>query len=271
MQKTTIEPSGKWRNFSFKEIWEYRELLYFMVWRNLRVRYSQTVIGVLWVILQPVLTMLIFAVIFGKFAKLPSEGAPYAIFVFSALLPWNLFSNSISAAGVSLNMNRNIITKVYFPRIIIPMAKVLENALDFCISCLVLFTLMLFYHILPSKILLLPLFFLWVVILAVGAGLWLSITNVKYRDVVYAVPFLMQAWFYVSPVAYSFNLIPEKWRYIYSLNPMVGIIEGFRWLFLDKESCLPAVFPISIAMTCVIFITGLVYFYNTEEALADII
>lgn len=272
MQKILIEPAKRWQNFNFKELYEYRELLYFLTWRNLKVRYSQTIIGVLWVIIQPVMTMLIFSILFGRFAKLPSEGFPYTIFVFSALLPWNLFAGSLSGASTSLVNNRNLISKIYFPRIIIPIARVLENLVDFCISCFILFILMGLYGILPTKsIIIVPFFTLWVMILSLGAGFWLSALNVKYRDVGHAVPFLMQIWLYVSPVAYAFSLIPKKWHWLYSLNPMVGIIEGFRWSLLGKGVDLTVVLPISLIVSFIIFITGAVYFINTENTFADII
>lgn len=272
MENTLIKPSEKFEGFNFKELWEYRELLYFLVRRNIKIRYSQTFIGVLWVVLQPVAIMLIFSIIFGRFAKLPSEGVPYAILVFSALLPWNLFASAISGAGTSLVMNRNLVTKIYFPRIIIPVAKVIESMLDFCISCIILFGMMVFYKIVPGRaILILPFFILWTIILALGVGFWLSALNVKYRDVTHATPFLVQIWLYVSPVAYSFSLIPKKWLWIYSLNPMVGIIEGFRWSLLAKGSDFITIFPTSLIITCIIFITGVMYFCKTEKTFADII
>ena len=272
MEKTVICPPKRLGIFNFKELWEYRELLYFLTWRNLKVRYSQTMVGVLWVVIQPVLTMLIFSILFGRFARLPSEGFPYTIFAFSALLPWNLFANSLTGASTSLVNNRNLISKVYFPRIIIPIARVLENLVDFCVSCFILFILMGLYGILPTKsIIIAPFFILWVVMLTLGAGFWLSALNVKYKDVTYAVPFLMQIWLYASPVAYAFSLIPKKWHWLYSLNPMVCVIEGFRWSILGKDIDLAAIFPLSLTITFIIFITGLVYFTSTENTFADII
>ena len=272
VEKTVIEPSERIEVFNFRELWEYRELLCFLTWRNLKVRYSQTVIGVLWVVMQPVLTMLVFSVLFGRFAKLPSEGAPYTIFVFVALLPWNLLATATSGAGVSLVVSRNLISKVYFPRIIVPIAKVMESVIDFCISCVVLFCLMLFYRIFPGiNVLFLPFFILWTLVLALGVGIWLSALNVKYRDVNYAIPFLVQIWLYASPVAYTLNLVPKKWHWMYSLNPMVGIIEGFRWSLLGKGVGLVTVFPISLAVTFAIFITAITYFSNSEKTFADII
>lgn len=272
MIKTLIKPSRGLGINNLKELWKYRELLFFLAWRNIKVRYSQAIIGILWVVIQPVMTMLIFSIIFGKFARLPSEGVPYTVFVFSALLPWNLFANSVSGAGTSLVINRSLITKIYFPRLVIPMAKVIENMLDFMISCFVMFCIMLFYGISPTKnILVLPLFILWLTILALGLGFCLSAMNVKYRDVSYAIPFLMQVWFYMSPVAYSLNLIPQKWHKIYSLNPMVGIIEGFRWSILGKACDFHTIIPLSLTITFIIFVAGLAYFCSIERTIADII
>jgi len=272
MHKTLIKNSTRPAWFNLGELWECRELLYFLIRRNIKIRYSQTFIGVLWVVLQPVTTMLIFSVIFGRFAKLPSEGVPYTMLVFSALLPWNLFAGAMSGASTSLVMNRNLVTKIYFPRIIVPMAKVIESMLDFCISFVILLGMMLFYKIpINRAIVALPVFILWVVILALGAGFWASALNVKYRDVTYAIPFLAQIWLYVSPVAYSLSLIPRKWQGIYSLNPVVGIIECFRWSLLAKEFDFMTVLPVSFIMTLIIFITGVMYFCHTEKTFADII
>jgi lipopolysaccharide transport system permease protein len=272
MPEILIKPSGRWEGLNFKELGAYWELLFFLVWRNIRVRYSQTVIGVLWVIIQPVMTTFIFTAIFGWFAKLPSEGVPYAIFVFSGLLPWNLFANSISGASTSLVMNRNLISKVYFPRVFIPLAKVFETLIDFCISCVILVILMWFYKYLPpGSVIFFPFFVLWVVILALGVGLWLSALNVKYRDIAHGVPFLVQIWFYVSPVAYAYSIIPAKWQWLYAMNPMVGIIEGFRWALLGKGVNLETVLPISMAVSCLILFLGVIYFCNTERTFSDII
>lgn len=267
-----IKPAKKWQGINFRELWESRELVYFFTRRNLKVRYSQTIIGVIWVVLQPVLMMLIFSVFFGRFAKLPSDGFPYTVFVFSALLPWNLFASSINGSSTALVSNRNLVSKVYFPRIIMPMARVLESLVDFCISFFILFILMRIYGVLPAKSTIFVAFFiLWAVVLALGVGFWLSALNVKYRDVTYAVPFLIQVWFYVSPVGYSLSIIPEKWHWLYSLNPLVGVIEGFRWSLLGGGRSLPAVLLTSLFTTCIIFITGVIYFSNTENTFADVI
>jgi len=272
MEKIIIKPAKILEGFDLKELWKYRELLYFLTLRNLKVRYSQTTIGVLWVIIQPVLTMLIFSVLFGRFAKLPSDGVPYTIFVFVALLPWNLFSAAISGAGASLVLNRSLISKVYFPRIIVPMAKVMESMIDFCISCVVLFFLTLFYKIIPTQtIIFLPLFILWALVLSLGVGFWISALSVKYRDVIHALPFLAQIWLYVSPVAYALSLIPEKWHMIYAINPVAGIIEGFRWSLLGKRADMAVILSPSLVVTFIIFITGIIYFSNTDKVFADII
>ncbi|OIO81112.1 MAG: phosphate ABC transporter permease [Candidatus Omnitrophica bacterium CG12_big_fil_rev_8_21_14_0_65_43_15] len=272
MEKIEIKPADSSGLFNFRELWSYRELLYFLVWRNIKARYSQTAIGVLWVVIQPLMVMLIFSVLFGRLANLPSEGLPYTVFVFSGLLPWNLIANAVSGAGSSLIMNRNLVAKVYFPRIIIPLARVLEGLIDFGISCCILFCLILFYKIIPARtIVALPFFILWTIVLALGVGFWLSALNVRYKDVAHIMPFLSQIWFYVSPVAYTLNLVPEKARWLYSLNPMVGIIEGFRWSLFARGASLTIVFPASLIITAVIFITGLFYFYNSEKTFADII
>lgn len=272
MKKIIIRPSKYWKFANFEELWEYRELLYFLVWRNIRIRYSQAVIGVLWVILQPIIATIIFTIVFGRFAKFSSEGLPYSIFVFSALLPWNLFSSSITGTGSSLIINRNLVTKVYFPRILIPISKVLESVIDFFIACTILFLLMSLFRVFPGKLILFfPLFFLWLVILSLGVGFWLSALNVKYRDVTHIIPFLVQIWLYSSPIVYTLNLVPQKWHWIYAINPMVGIIEGFRWSLLGRGVDLATVVPISFAITCLIFITGWIYFRSAEKNFADII
>ena len=230
-----IKSGRGWFSLKINDLWEYRELLYFLIWRDIKVLYKQTVIGVVWVILQPVLTMIIFSIIFGKLAGIPSDGIPYPIFTFAALLPWQFFSNSISHSGNSLISNEQLITKVYFPRLIIPAAAVLSGLLDFAISFIILLVMMFYYDLFPSiNILLFPLFMLLTIITALGVSLWLAALNVQYRDIRYTIPFLIQFWLFATPVAYPISIIPEQWRLLYGLNPMTGVVEGFRWILLNK-------------------------------------
>jgi len=268
----TIKPSHGWSLPSLRELAEYWELLYFLVWRDVKVRYKQTFIGVAWAILQPAMTMMIFTVIFGNFAKLPSDGLPYPIFAFTALLPWNYFSQAISRSGLSLVGDSSLIRKVYFPRLIIPLASVAAPLVDFFVSFLVLLIMMAWFGIAPSwGLLFLPLFLLLALMTALAVGLWLSPLNVRYRDVGHTIPFLLQFWMYASPVAYSISLIPEKWRLLYSLNPMAGVIEGFRWALLGKESPAFAVMALSAVMVAALLLGGIVFFKRTERTFADII
>jgi len=269
---TIIKPSRGWISINFKELWQYKGLLYFLIWRDIKVRYKQTVIGVAWVVFQPLLTMVVFSVLFGQLAKLPSEGIPYPIFTFTALLPWQLFAYAISQSADSLVANKQLITKIYFPRLIIPISAILSGLLDFGVSFLILIGLMFYYQIFPSwAILTLPFFVVLLIATAFSVGLWLSALNVRYRDVRYAIPFLIQLWFFISPVAYSTSIIPEKWQFIFGINPMVGVIEGFRWALLGKEG---VSFPLLIISTAIVFIfllIGLFYFRRMEKTFADLI
>lgn len=267
-----IEPPKKWAPIEFGEIWKYRELLYFLTWRDIKLRYKQTALGVAWAILQPLLTMVIFSIVFGQLAKLPSGGIPYPIFTYTALLPWQLFAFALSSSSNSLVGNQNLISKVYFPRLIIPFSSVIAGVLDFGIAFLVLLGMMLFYGIhISSAILILPLFLVLTLASAMAVGLWLSALNVQYRDVRYAVPFLTQIWMYATPIAYSGELIPEKWRWLYSLNPMVGVVEGTRWVLLGKSSLDTLSLGISAVAVVVFFISGLYYFKRLEATFADVI
>jgi lipopolysaccharide transport system permease protein len=255
------------------DLWRYRELFYFLAWRDILVRYKQTVIGVAWALLRPLLTMVVFTLVFGKLAKLPSEGVPYPILVFAAMLPWQFFSNALSESSVSLIGNANLISKVYFPRIIIPASSIITSFVDFLISGVILAGLMVWYQFLPTwKILILPLFVLIAFASAAGAGLWLTALNVKYRDFRYIVPFIVQLGLYISPVGFSSAIVPEKWRLLYSLNPMVGVIDGFRWAVLGSESriYLPG-FLLSLAIVGVLLVTGIWHFRKTEKGFADVI
>ena len=232
-----IQPGEGLFSLDLGAVWRYRELLYFLVWRDVQVRYKQTVIGIGWAILQPLLAMVIFTVIFGNFAQIPSDGLPYPIFAYTALLPWTYFAQALSRSGTSLVGNANLITKVYFPRLLIPLASVLAPAVDFLLSFLILLGLMAWFGVVPTwGVLALPLFLLLAVMTALAVVLWLAPLNVQYRDVGYTIPFLIQVWMYASPVAYPVSIVPEQWRLLYSLNPMVGVIEGFRWALLGKAS-----------------------------------
>lgn len=258
----------------WRELWEYRDLFYFLAWRDFKVRYKQTFIGVAWAVIRPLLTMLVFTVLFSRIAKLPTEGgAPYPILVFSAMLPWYFFSSTLQESSQSLINNANMISKVYFPRVIIPVSTMFVNAVDFLISLALLFLLMAVLHFIPSlKLIWLPLFFLQAMLVAVGTGLWLAALNVSYRDFRYVVPFILQLGLYVSPVGFSSNLVPEEWRLAYALNPMVGVIDGFRWSLLDHTLQLdwPS-FGISLAVAAWLFISGLWYFQKVEQRFADVI
>ena len=269
-----IRPGKSDRDY-WKDLWRYRELFMILAWRDVAVRYKQTIIGVLWAILQPLLTMIVFTILFGEIAGLPSDGnAPYALMVFSAMLPWTLFSASLGDASNSLINNASLISKVYFPRIIVPVATMVTAFVDFLISFVILLGLMLYYQFVPSwKILLLPFFILMGILTSIGPGLWISAINVQYRDFRYIIPFIVQFGLYVSPVGFSSSVIPEQWRLLYSLNPMVGVIDGFRWCILDtlhSPLYLPAFF-LSIAILVFFLWFGVRRFRKMEKSLADLI
>ncbi|MDF1579410.1 MAG: ABC transporter permease [Desulfuromonadales bacterium] len=273
MQKIIIE-AGRTERHYWRDLWRYRELFYFLAWRDILVRYKQTVIGVAWAVLRPLLTMIVFTVIFGKLANLPSEGAaPYAIMVYAAMLPWQFFASSLSDASSSLVGNANLISKVYFPRLIIPASSVITSFVDFLISSTIMLAIMAWYQYWPSwRILTLPFFIVIVFAAAMGAGLLLTALNVKYRDFRYIVPFIVQFGLYVSPVGFSSSIVPEQYRLLYSLNPMVGVIDGFRWAILGGESniYLPG-FLLSLGVVGCFLVCGVVYFRKTEKKFADII
>jgi lipopolysaccharide transport system permease protein len=267
-----IEPRSGWLRFDLAALYRYRELLYFLTWRDVIVRYKQAAVGVAWAVLQPLLTMVVFTVIFGRFAKIPSDNLPYPIFAFTALLPWNYFAQAIGRSGTSLVSNANLVSKVYFPRLVIPISGAIAPLVDFVISFVILLGMMAWYGIAPTwGVLALPLFTLLAVVTAVAVSLYLAALNVKYRDVGHAIPFLVQFWMYASPVVYSVSIIPEKWRLLYSLNPMVGVIEGFRWALLGKEQPDFAVMAMSTTVVAILLVGGLVYFKRTERVFADII
>ncbi len=267
-----IQPHNGWLRFDLAALYRYRELLYFLTWRDVIVRYKQAAVGVAWAVLQPLLTMVVFTVIFGRFAKMPSDNLPYPIFAFTALLPWNYFAQAIGRSGTSLVSNANLVSKVYFPRLVIPISGAIAPLVDFVISFVILLGMMAWYGIAPTwGVLALPLFTLLAVVTAVAVSLYLAALNVKYRDVGHAIPFLVQFWMYASPVVYSVSIIPEKWRLLYSLNPMVGVIEGFRWALLGKEQPDFAVMAMSTIVVAILLVGGLVYFKRTERVFADII
>jgi len=265
-----IEPPRGWFDLRVKELWDYRELLYFFVWRDVKIRYKQTAIGVVWVILQPLLTMLIFTLFFGKLAKLPSQGLPYQVFYFAAVVPWMYFAYSLVNATNIVVENQRLITKVFFPRLILPFSAVLSGLVDFAIGFTVLIIFTYAYGIRPGiSVLLLPLFLLLAVLTALGVGLWLSALNALYRDVKYLIPFLSQFWMLASPVAYPSSMVPEKYRWLYGLNPMAGVIEGFRWGLTGHGQAPGAVLIASTAMVCLLVFGGLLFFNRMEGSIAD--
>lgn len=267
-----IAPTRGWVSLELGQLWAYRELVYFLVWRDVKVRYKQTMLGVIWALLQPLVTMVIFSVIFGRLARLPSDGVPYPVFTLSGLLAWQLFANAVTSASASLVGNSSLVTKVYFPRLVIPLAAVGSAFVDFLIACTLLFALMLWYGIAPgSAVVALPLFVLLAVTAAFGVGLWASALNVQYRDVQYVVPFALQIWFFISPVAYSARLVPAgMWRAVYALNPIVGILDGFRWTLLGGPAPGWALAG-SIATAIVVLVGGLYYFRWMEDRFVDVI
>jgi lipopolysaccharide transport system permease protein len=267
-----IQPVKGLFDLDLNVLWHYRELLYFLIWRDIKVRYKQTVIGAGWAVLQPLMTMAIFTIVFGNFAKIPSDGLPYPIFAYTALLPWHYFAQAVSRSGTSLVGNANLISKVYFPRLIVPLSAAVAPLVDFVVAFVVLLGMMAWFGIVPTWHVVTVVFFLFIALItALAVGLWLSALNVKYRDVGYAIPFLVQFWMYASPVAYSVRLVPEKWRLLYSLNPMAGIIEGFRWALLKQESPDFGVMLISTVVTMALLFGGVVYFGRTEQSFADVI
>lgn len=272
-QATLVIEAGRAERHYWRDLWRYRELFFFLAWRDILVRYKQTVIGIVWALGRPLITMLVFTLVFSKLAKLPSEGVPYPILVFAALLPWQFFSSAFSGAGDSLISNAGMISKVYFPRLVIPASAVIVSFVDFLISGIILVGLMIWYGFAPNlRMLALPLFIFVAFAAAMGAGLWIAALNVKYRDFRIIVPFVVQFGLYVSPIGFSSNIVPEKWRLLYSTNPMVGVIDGFRWAILGGNTQLywPG-FLLSLTLVLVVLITGIIYFRKTEKTFADVI
>ena len=255
-----------------REIWEYRELLYFLIWRDIKVRYKQTALGAAWAVIQPLMTMVVFSLFFGHLGKIPSDGVPYPIFSFAALVPWTFFANGLGQSSNSIVGNSHLITKVYFPRLVVPLASVLPGVVDFALAFVILLGMMLFYGIVPGlAILSLPLFLLLALTTALGVGMWLSALNVEYRDVRYLVPFLTQIWLFATPIAYPSSLLHEPWRTIYGLNPMVGVVEGFRWALLGTNQAPGPIILVSAAAAMLILVTGAFYFRRMERTFADIV
>ena len=267
-----IEPAARWPRVDLRELWTYRQLLFFLVWRDLKVRYAQTVLGIGWAVLQPLLSMLVFTVIFGRFAKVPSDGIPYAVFSLAAVVPWTYFSTAFSTSSNSLVTSANLISKVYFPRLVVPIAPVLAAIVDLLIGFVVLAALMMVYHVAPSPaaIFMVPLLVLLMAITATGVGCWLSALNIQYRDVKHLVPFLSQIWMYASPIVYPVSLVPARLRPFYALNPMVGIVEGFRSVLLQSGPIPWRLLGISAATGTLLLVGGALYFRRTERLFADI-
>lgn len=272
LTEITLQPSKGWVSLNLRDLWEYRELLFFLIWRDIQVRYKQTLLGVAWAILQPVLTMIVFSIFFGRLAGVPSDGVPYPIFVYAALLPWQFFAHALNDSGNSLVANQQLITKVYFPRLLIPVSAVLAGGVDFAVSFVVYLGLMLYFGIIPTlAVLTLPLFLLLALATAFAIGLWLSALNVEYRDIRYTLPFLTQFWFFVTPIAYPSSLVPEEWRLVYGLNPMAGVIEGFRWALLGQVDSVDPMVIVSAVVVTVLLIAGLAYFRRMEKTFADVV
>ena len=267
-----IRPPQGWSSLGLRELWEYRELLYFLVWRDVKVRYKQTALGAAWAVIQPVFMMVAFSLFFGKLGGIPSDGLPYPVFTFCALLPWQLFAHSLSESSNSLVANERLITKVYFPRLIVPISAVLGGLVDFAIAFVILLALMAYYGITPTvMVVTLPLFLLFAVMTALGVGLWLSALNVQYRDVRYTIGFLTQFWLFATPVAYPSSIVPDRWRWLYGLNPMAGVVEGFRWALLGKAEGPGVMLAISALVVILICGGGLYYFRRMEQTFADVV
>ena len=271
-QVVVIKPSKGWVSLNLRSLWEYRELLYFLTWRDIKVRYKQTALGAAWAILHPLATMLIFSLFFGRLVKVPSDGIPYPLFAFAALVPWTFFSNGLNQSSNSLIASANLLKKVYFPRLAIPIATVLAGVVDFILAFLVLLLLIVYYRMTPTiNIVWTPLFLALAFITSLGVGLWMSALNVKYRDVRYVIPFLIQIWLFATPVAYPSSLLSQPWRTIYGLNPMVGVVEGFRWALLGTNTAPGLMVLASAAAAFLILITGALYFRYMERTFADVV
>ncbi|MBL7199898.1 MAG: ABC transporter permease [Anaerolineae bacterium] len=269
---TVIEPSRGWISLNLRDLWEYRELLYFLTWRDIKVRYKQTILGAAWAIIQPFFTMVVFSLFFGRLARMPSDDIPYPLFSYAALVPWTFFANGLSNSSSSLVGSANLLRKVYFPRLVIPISAVMAGGLDFVLAFVVLVGMMLFYGIVPTAaIAWLPLLLVLALVTALGVGLWLTAMNVQFRDVRYAVPFLVQAWMFATPIAYPSSLLDEPWRTVYGLNPMAGVVEGFRWALLGTETAPGPIVFVSAVVAVGLLVSGAYYFRRMERTFADLV
>ena len=276
---TVIRPSRGWVSLQLDEVWKYRELLYFFIWRDIKVRYKQTILGAAWAIIVPFMNMVVFSLFFGKLANIPSDGIPYPLWSFAALVPWQFFTNGISTSSSSLVTSSNMIKKIYFPRLILPITAALSGIVDFVLAFLVLILMIVGYDVfnvegfslnLTTNVLWLPLFLLLAIVTAMGVGLWLSAMNVQFRDVRYVVPFLTQLWLFATPITYPSSLIPEPWRVLYGLNPMAGVVEGFRWALLNTDSTPGPILVASVVASIILLISGAYYFRRMEKTFADV-
>jgi lipopolysaccharide transport system permease protein len=269
---TVVRPSSGWITLNLAELWQYRELLYFMTWRDVKVRYKQTVLGAAWAILQPFFTMVVFSLFFGRLAGVPSDGLPYPVFAFAALVPWQMFANGLNQSSASMVTGANLIKKVYFPRLVLPISAVLSGGVDFLLAFAVLLGMMAWFGVVPTAaILWLPFLVLLALVTALGAGLWLTAMNVQFRDVRHALPFLVNAWMFATPIAYPSSLLPEPWRSLYGLNPMAGVVEGFRWALLGTDTAPGAIIWVSALAALVLLVSGAFYFRRLERSFADVI
>jgi lipopolysaccharide transport system permease protein len=267
-----LEPSKGWVALKLHELWEYRELFYFLIWRDIKVRYTQTVLGIAWAIIQPLFTMMIFSLFFGRLAKVPSDGLPYPIFAFAGLVPWTFFANGLAKSSDSLVGHANLIKKVYFPRLVVPISSAISGLVDLALSFVILVGLMLYYGRVPTgNIVWLPLLLLLALVIALGVGLWLSAMNVQFRDVRYVLPFLTQFWFYATPIAYPSSLLHEPWRTLFGINPMVGVVEGFRWALFGKGAAPGPMIAISALISLSLLVSGAFYFRRMEKSFADVV
>lgn len=272
LPRTRRKPTKGWALPKLRELWDYRELLFFFVWRDVKVRYRQTVLGALWAIIQPFFTMVIFSLFFGRLAEVPSDGLPYPIFSYAALVPWTFFATALTQASNSLVLNANMVKKIYFPRLTLPIATVLAGVIDFALAFMVLIGMMLFYGLVPTfNVIWLPIFLLLALVTSLGVSLWLAAMNVQFRDVHYTIPFLTQAWLFVTPIAYPSSLLPEPWRTLYGLNPMAGVVEGFRWALLGTDTVPGPMTIVSALVALTLFISGAFYFRRMEQSFADVL
>ncbi|MEJ2008182.1 MAG: ABC transporter permease [Acidobacteriota bacterium] len=268
---TRIEPTRGWSSLKLAELWQYRELIYFFTWRDIKVRYKQTVLGALWAIIQPFFTMLVFALFFGRLAKVPSDGIPYPLFSYTALVPWTFFAVGLTQAANGLVQNSNMLKKIYFPRMAMPLGTVVAGCVDFCLAFIVLLGMAAFYGVVPTwKVVWLPFFLLLALITCLGASLWLSAMNVQFRDVKYTTPFIVQFWMFATPIAYPSSLLSEPWRTVYGINPMVGVVEGFRWALLDAKTAPGPMVAVSSIVALSLLVSGAYYFRRLERTFADV-